>query len=543
MVRLLLSPRHGAQSTPVLAAAAFVTLAVVYLLRYHGSIAPFSSGSFAFGASAAPGLNLDAINRTAQYFVDYPLGPPYKKIFGELGARTKVLRSWIEALDETTGGGRDHGRLAGAERDFLRDKVERVAASLFPYILSPPRNPRTNSPLADLRRSFQGAGTPVRRVQQVVEGLPGGGGGGAAKAAVDAITNEKPVDEGPRTPKNAGIVIPTGSGTLRFACHLVASLTRVHRTTLPIQIVYAGQDDLKEEDRDKIVQAAGPDAASRLEFLDITTVFDDTTLRLAEGGWAIKPFAALGSRFEEVILLDADVVFLQPPEKLLQQRSYRETGALLFHDRLLWKDQFPERHEWFHETIKHPSGELQKSLVWTERYAEEADSGIVVLNKGRLDVLLGLLHVGWQNSYAVRNAWTYRITYGDKETWWMGLEATGSRYSFSRHYGGMVGWRIPKRPVQDDMTRVCSFVIAHVDEIDALLWYNGGLLKNKMANATEFEVPTHWMMDQPWVKGARKKDMSCMVGTNVRELTEHEKSVLGRSMEAAKDADSELELI
>ncbi|KAK2774489.1 glycosyl transferase [Colletotrichum kahawae] len=538
MVRLLFSSRYGAQSTPVLAAAAFITLTIVYLLRFNGHITPFSSAGFSFRTSTTSRLNLDAINTTAQYFVDYPLGPPYKKIFGELGERTKILRSWIEALEERTPKGQ---RLVGAERDFLAEQIERVAASLYPFLQSPPRDPHSRSPLADLRRSFGSAEPPVRQPQQLVEESVDGGAGAPA-AAADAISRRQ-TDDGIYKPKNAGIVIPTGSGTLRFACHLVASLTRVHRTTLPIQIVYAGDEDLSEEDRDTLVQAAATGDDGHIEFLDITTVFNDTTLRLAEGGWAIKPFAALGSRFEEVILLDADVVFMQAPEQLLQQRSYREKGALLFHDRLLWKGQFPERHDWYHEMIKRPSEELSKSRVWTERYAEEGDSGIVVLNKGRLDVLMGLLHIGWQNTYAVRNSWTYRITYGDKETYWIGLEVTGSKYSFSRHYGGMVGWRFPIRGVQTDMTQVCSFVIAHVDEMDNLLWYNGGLLKNKMGNATEFEVPTHWMIDQQWVKGAKKKDMSCMVGTNVRELLDHEKNVLGKSIEAAQDVDVSLELV
>uniref|UniRef100_L2FMZ3 Glycosyl transferase n=1 Tax=Colletotrichum fructicola (strain Nara gc5) TaxID=1213859 RepID=L2FMZ3_COLFN len=513
-----------------------------YFFHRDTALSRHPSAEFSFRTSTTSGLNLDAINKTAQYFVDYPLGPPYKKIFGELGERTKILRSWIEALEERTPKGQ---RLVGAERDFLAEQIERVAASLYPFLQSPPRDPHSRSPLADLRRSFGSAEPPVRQPQQqqlpvvpVVEDSVDA----VAGAPADAISRRQ-ADDGIYKPKNAGIVIPTGSGTLRFACHLVASLTRVHRTTLPIQIVYAGDEDLSEEDRDTLVQAAATGDNGHIEFLDITTVFNDTTLRLAEGGWAIKPFAALGSRFEEVILLDADVVFMQAPEQLLQQRSYRDKGALLFHDRLLWKGQFPERHDWYHEMIKRPSEELSKSRVWTERYAEEGDSGIVVLNKGRLDVLMGLLHIGWQNTYAVRNSWTYRITYGDKETYWIGLEVTGSKYSFSRHYGGMVGWRFPIRGVQTDMTQVCSFVIAHVDEVDNLLWYNGGLLKNKMGNATEFEVPTHWMIDQQWVKGAKKKDMSCMVGTNVRELLDHEKNILGKSIEAAQDVDVSLELV
>ncbi|KAK2009298.1 hypothetical protein LZ32DRAFT_608588 [Colletotrichum eremochloae] len=527
MARLLVSPRYGAQSTPVLvAAAAFITLTIIYLFRFDGHITPLTSATISFRASKATDLNLEAINATAQYFVDYPIGPPYKKVFGELGERTKVLRSWIEALEEKDGDGKL--RVAGAERQFLDASVERVAASLFPYLQSPPRNPQTKTPLADLRRSFQSASTPARHPPQQLR--VGDGARGEETTTGHAS-------------RNAGIVIPAGRSTVRLACHLVASLTHVHRTTLPIQIAYAGDEDLPREDRDKIVQAAAAGDTGRVEFLDVLAVFDDATLRLMEEGWAIKPFAALGSRFEEVILLDADVVFLQPPEKLLRQRAYQEKGALLFHDRLLWKDMFPQRNLWYHETFKHPSGEMQKSLVWTEEYAEEADSGVVVLNKGRLDVLMGLLHISWQNTYEVRNSWTYRITYGDKETWWIGLEATGSAYSFSRHYGGVIGWQKPIEGEQADRTQVCSLAIAHVDEADNLLWHNGGLAINQTGDATDFEMPTHWMIDQEWFKGAKKKDISCMVGTGAQELSGHERGILERSINAAKDVDGRLDSV
>jgi hypothetical protein len=47
-----------------------------------------------------------------------------------------------------------------------------------------------------------------------------------------------------------------------------------------------------------------------------------------EKSWAIKPFAALASTFEKVIVIDADSVFLQPPENLLSETGWQETGTL-----------------------------------------------------------------------------------------------------------------------------------------------------------------------------------------------------------------------
>ncbi|KAF5672531.1 alpha-1,3-mannosyltransferase [Fusarium heterosporum] len=507
------SIRMSAKSVQITGAIAAIWLLAVAFYCYRDVSFSTPTPSANHGSARPNSPNLESINLGARYFADYPLKDDPKAIFGELGERTELLRSWIDELQLH----------AGAESRGTAELVAKTIESLYPYSNS---DQGLSPPLADI---YNRLGLPYEST---------------------SLSNPK------KAP--AGIVIPTGDKTLRFACHLIASLTRVHKTALPIQVVYAGDGDLSAKGREKIQEAAN---GVKIEMLDVLTVFDDSTLKLADGGWAIKPFAALASRYEQVILLDADAVFFQDPQRLLEQDRFQETGVLLFHDRLLWKNGFADRQDWWHDQIKHPSPETNKSLVWTERYSEEGDSGIVVVDKSRLDVLLGLLHIGWQNSDRVRNEVTYKITYGDKESWWIGFEATGSKYSFSPHYGGIVGWPGPtkeekkegeakeKREEKDEEkekekeVRVCSFVIAHVDQEDKLLWYNGGLLKNKAVNQKEFEVPTHWMIDQKWHKGGSKKDMSCMSGTKASELSTAEKDVLARSIEVAKDMDEKLGLI
>lgn len=427
------------------------------------------------------------IEDVAQYFIDYPLQPPYKDVFGEMGRRTRFLGDWIVQLEAS-------GPAAKAHDAKL---VEQVAKSLFPFIDNKPTNPNSTTPLADLRSSF-------------------------AKGS-------------------AGIVIPTGDNTVRFAGHLVVALRSVLQTVLPIQIVYAGDFDLSPANRKllaSLVEKTGPP----LEFYDVNFFLDNSALKFStspSGGWAVKAFAALVTRFEKVIILDADAVFLQPPEILFLQPSFKRTGAFLFHDRLLWQGRFQDRHTWWKDQIRRPSATLNKSRVWTEDYAEECDSGVVILDKSRVDVLMGLLHTCWQNSYEVREEITYKITYGDKETWWMGLELAGSPYEMGKHYGGIVGWEA----VEDDgRHKVCSFVIAHVDETDKLLWYNGGLLKNKKVNATEYLLPEKWMFDGDWQKGAASQDISCMINGEMQSLTPDEVSVLQRSIEKAKWVDTKFKL-
>ncbi len=436
--------------------------------------------------SAISSVDVDAARQLSQHFIDGPVQSPYKNQFSELGSRLHYLQEWIQLAEGTSN---------RVQREALSETTERLVKSMFPFLRSAKQ---TASPLQDLRQSFT---------------------------------------------KPRGIVIPTGNTTLRYACHLVSSLRQVLRTKLPIQIVYAGEQDLPTWGRQAIASLSRDDP---IEFLYILEVFDDSTLQLASGGWAIKAFAALAAPFREVVVLDADAVFLQSPEVLFEQEGYLDAGSLFFHDRLLWQNQFPERHEWWHSQVTNPSPQLAKSLVWTQRYAEEQDSGVIVLDKSRLDVLMGLLHVAWQNTRDVREEVTFRLTYGDKESWWLGFELAGARYAFERHYGGIIGWKKSRQGTGTSLVeggKLCSFVIAHVDDRERLLWYNGGLLKNKMLLPTTFEVPTHWAIDGKWEKGARKEDMSCMVGGERSALTKGEANVLEQTMALAQQIDSSLNLV
>ncbi|KAM0264105.1 hypothetical protein ACHAQJ_000850 [Trichoderma viride] len=430
--------------------------------------------------------SLGSILRTSNKYRRHPIKPPYKEQFWEVGQRSRSLSQWLSILDSPWG-----SELSEENQKTLVVAIERTAISLFPFLLPPVTKQGSVTPLRDLRRSF--------------------------------------------TKGSRGIVVSAGGSDLsiRFAGHLIASIREVFGCTLPIQVAYAGENDLPKHRRDALLSL---DKTHNTEFLDVWTVFDDAALQLRKGGWAIKSFAALASRFEHVIVLDADAVFLQSPEVLFEQHAYIDNGAYLFHDRLLWQHAFQDRHDWWKDQIKEPSPAMNKSLVWTQDYAEECDSGVVVLDKSRPEVLVGLLHIAWQNTHDVREEVSYKITYGDKETWWLGLELAGSRYEFEKHYGSILGWE--KEDSNDD-NAVCSFVIAHVDERDKLLWYNGSLLKNKLADPHGYDVPMFWMMDGKWHKGG-KKDMSCMVDEKVRRLTGEEMMILQRSIDMAIHVDEML---
>lgn len=68
---------------------------------------------------------------------------------------------------------------------------------------------------------------------------------------------------------------------------------------------------------------------------------------------------------------------------------------------------------------REPSEEMRKSRFWNEKASrEEMESGVVVFDKRRKEVVMGLILTGYLNSKGVREPVTYAHTYGDKESFW-----------------------------------------------------------------------------------------------------------------------------
>lgn len=453
-------------------------LSLVFLLTLNMSWSGHSQMSI---INLPPRESFDTVKAT-NFLLDNPIESPYKTEFWEVGQRSKQIGRWLGALDALP-------RKSKQSKD-ISVATEKVAQALFPFLKNSDLDPDSVTPLADLRDSY-------------VRG-------------------------------SRGIIIHVGGGqeSVRFASHLIVSLRRVLYSKLPIQIAYAGDKDLSPRDRVRIQSMKG---ATDIEFLDVLSVFNDTTLRLQGAGWAIKPFALLASKFEQAILIDANVVFMQKPEKLFEQRPYVNKGAYLFHDRLLWKDMVPKRHIWWKDQIKEPSDELKKSQVWQERYSEECDTGVIVVDKSKIPIFTGLLHIAWQNTRAVREEVAYKLGHGDKESWWLGFELTGARFEFEAHYGSVIGWG--DSPDISKVNMVCSFGVAHLDTHGQPLWYNGGVLENMGESLAMYRIPSYWMTGGVWEKGATRRDMSCMSRATAYGLTDTELNTLAESIDAAKEVD------
>ncbi|RDL37155.1 Glycosyltransferase family 71 protein [Venustampulla echinocandica] len=336
-------------------------------------------------------------------------------------------------------------------------------------------------------------------------------------------------------PMSKGIVIPAGKNSLVYASHLILTLRDILNVTLPIAIAYAGDEDLLPAQRRSLMELR-PD----VELLDVTATLSDRFMDLRHGSWAIKPFAVLASRFEQVILVDADVVFVQPPELLFDHPGYQESGALFFHDRYFEMNPGNKRQEFIKAETKNLALlDTCCQSILRDGYDDEQDSGVVVIDKRKLQVLIGLLHTCWQNSSPVRNDITYKIFYGDKETFWLGMALSKVPHVFERHSAGIAGMLRER----DGKKQVCGNTISHSsDENGSLIWYNGSLLRNKSKNGKTYLVPEYQIVGGQcsWVTDPALQ--FCCHGGDISELTSSERTVLERSVDIAQKLDGQQEM-
>ena len=197
-----------------------------------------------------------------------------------------------------------------------------------------------------------------------------------------------------------GIVMCVGSKNYVLAAHLIKNLRNAVHSNLPIQIAYAGDADLPVNLRLDI-QSLDPD----IELVDLIPLYKEDITGLKGGGFAMKPFAALASPFRKTILIDADIIFMQKPDKIFEEMAHNKTSLLYWHDRAYKKKNVGSRREWVKEQLggKNPTHSLEKSLFWQEDLWDNMESGVVCIDKGVPSAFMSLLLTAWMNTKEVRD--------------------------------------------------------------------------------------------------------------------------------------------
>jgi hypothetical protein len=202
-----------------------------------------------------------------------------------------------------------------------------------------------------------------------------------------------------------GIVICAGGARL-FTCAWVAiALLRRHLgCTLPIEVWHLGPEEM------------GPPMRGLLEELDVQPV---DALEVAKrhqverlGGWELKPYAVMHSRFREVLLLDADNVPIKDPSFLFDRSEFRDTGTLFWPDIVRLS----------------PGNEIWAFSGLSYRDTPSVESGQMVLDKSRCWRALSLSH--WINQHSDT---FYQFLHGDKDTYLIAWLLLAQPYHLIRH--------------------------------------------------------------------------------------------------------------
>ncbi|KAG0274977.1 hypothetical protein BGZ95_009300 [Linnemannia exigua] len=319
--------------------------------------------------------------------------------------------------------------------------------------------------------------------------------------------------------KGKGFVLCAGNNQFKFIVSSIQAIRRL-QPDLPIQLFHMGEGDLSKERQEYVREMT-----HNIEVVDITEVLDNDHMRL--GGWSIKAYSMLASRFEEVILVDSDAYFLQDPAKLFDDPGYKATGGLFFYDRTLFTDWHAGPN--FLRSMMPIMSTLPTQLRSFRGISQhEQESGVVVINKKTR--LNGLLAICKMNSKWERDLVSYRVFYGDKETFWTGFEMAQEPYAFMRTYGSVVG-ELRDDPVKEierleaalenedeshprserekqkdqdeiqyhkrrpvlEKEAVCGAQL-HLDHLGQPMWWNGGLMRNKNEGVQRILDFKYWMM-------------------------------------------------
>jgi len=201
------------------------------------------------------------------------------------------------------------------------------------------------------------------------------------------------------------IVICAGGARL-FTCAWVAIgiLRRVLGCRLPIQLWHLGPEEI------------GPPMRSLLEELDVEVIdaleqARRYPLRIV-GGWELKSYALVHSRFREVFLLDADNVPLIDPARLFELPQYAASGAIFWPDVVRLREDNP---------IWQISGVAYRSTPSVE-------SGQLLVDKQRCWAALQLVqHMNQHSDFF------YQYLYGDKDTFLIAWLRLGQGFAMTAH--------------------------------------------------------------------------------------------------------------
>jgi hypothetical protein len=207
-----------------------------------------------------------------------------------------------------------------------------------------------------------------------------------------------------------GIVVCAGGTQILLNAYVLLRVLReTLRCALPVQLWHIGPREISPAIRCLLEQL-------EIELIDADTVRVTHPTPIVDG-WQLKPYAIVHSRFQEVLLLDADQVPVRDPTEVFRWPQYLDRRALFWPDTI---DLAAHNPVW--------------SMCGLEpRRCVSLDSGQLVVDKEKHWTALDLtLHLN------ERAEIFYQLIYGDKDTFLIGWLLAGAPHAV-----------VPYRPLTD----------------------------------------------------------------------------------------------
>ncbi|KAJ3302273.1 hypothetical protein HDV03_005212 [Kappamyces sp. JEL0829] len=285
-----------------------------------------------------------------------------------------------------------------------------------------------------------------------------------------------------------GIVVCVHDAYADMAIGTIKMIRQVLKSDLPVEVFFMGDADLSLDNQKRMNEL--PKTTAR----DLYQLFDGSKLDI--WGWAIKAFALMACSFQEAILIDADVIFLQAPENLFHTKIYQQHRALFFQDRSMVSvsmEQVEGTKEYIERLAPKPlSGPMLHLRLFHDHSSHQQESGVVVVDK--LARFYGMMATCMLNVGLIRQE-SYKHMYGDKETFWIGFETVQDDYGWNPYLPGSIGVESTP-PRNDGMYEVCSIQILHADENHEPVWFNGGIMKNKILGDQSSVVMKEFILEK-----------------------------------------------
>lgn len=252
------------------------------------------------------------------------------------------------------------------------------------------------------------------------------------------------VEEETRGGKRRGILMVVNRQTALSAVQTISVLRQQHGCLLPIEIYYHLDDELPPALVD-MFRSLG-----RVEAYDIDKLHYFTAELEDEAGrypgfkfsWERQSLGLLASRFQEILVVDPQVVFLQNPDQLFSHPSFASTGTLFFRSKAKPADR---ASQYLVSFLKRqidqgtPSKDLADSAFFSHAIGSRMDSDVVVLDKSRPGVLSALFLSAWMRRARVRGLFWGQHIEMMKEGFWLAFELANIAYAFENTWPGAIG--------------------------------------------------------------------------------------------------------